>query len=329
MAHTPFVSVVIPTYNRLRQLTSALESVLAQRYSGFEVIIVDDGSQDGTRQHIENLISSRCGTETSLRYIFQGNRGSSTARNRGIAEARGEWIAFLDSDDVWYPDKLEWQVRAVKAYKDVCGACITDARLVNDSGMEMTSFRKTGKTYTQEIGLAENVVQRLAWTFDHFWVTSLLVRSDLARQIGGFDPNIQFCEDHDFVFRLSLVTSFCYVNKVLVQLDRSPASSIIRPWERAEVRLQNKQLMLEKWLKDAVLTPKVRKAVARTLRQTHSAWANWYLQAERFEEARRALSSGIKIEATAALMIKWMLARIAPSFARKLTPKAKNYTAWK
>jgi glycosyltransferase involved in cell wall biosynthesis len=327
MAYTPFVSVVIPTFNRLRQLTTAVDSVLAQSYFSFEVIVVDDGSQDGTREHVESLISTRSGSKIPLRYIFQANGGSSAARNRGIAEARGEWIAFLDSDDIWYPDKLQWQVRAAETYKDVCGACITDARLVNDSGMETTSFRQTGKTYTQEIGLAENAAERLASTFDHFWVTSLLVRSELARQIGGFDPNIQFCEDHDFNFRLSLVTSFCYVNRVLVQLDRSPASSEIRPWEKAEVRLQNKQRMLEKWLKDATLLPKIRKIVARNLRQTHSAWANWYLEAERYPEARAALSSAMKIEPTGALIMKWTLARMAPSFARKLTPKAKTYTA--
>ena len=85
--------------------------------------------------------------------------------------------------------------------------------------------------------------------------------------------------------------------------------------------------MLEKWLKDATLPLPVRKIVARNLRQTHSAWANWYLEARRYEEARAALSSAMKIGPTGALIIKWMLARMAPSFARKLTPKAKAYTA--
>jgi|HubBroStandDraft_2_1064218.scaffolds.fasta_scaffold05807_3 glycosyltransferase involved in cell wall biosynthesis len=324
--HKPFVSVVIPTYNRLRQLTVALDSVLAQNYSNFEVIVVDDGSKDGTRQSIESLISSRSASAPPLRYIFQANQGSSAARNCGIAEARGEWIAFLDSDDIWYPEKLDWQVRAVEAYKD-SGACISDAQLVNDAGMQTTSFRETGRAYTQEIGLAENVVERLAWTFDHFWVTSLLVRSELARQIGGFDPGIQFCEDHDFNFRLSLVTSFCYVNKTLVQLDRSPAPSAIRPWERTEVRLQNKQRMLEKWLRDATLRPEIRNIIVRSLRQTHSAWANWYLEGQRYDEAREALFRAMKTDFTAQLMVKWMLARTAPSLARKLAPKAKAYTA--
>jgi len=327
MAYNPLISVVIPTYNRLRRVTAALDSVLAQSYSNFEVIVVDDGSEDGTGQAIESLIRSRSATAPTVRYVFQTNQGSSAARNRGIAEARGEWIAFLDSDDIWYPEKLQWQVRAAEVFKDVCGACITDARLVNDSGMEKTSFRETRRTYAQEIGLAENVVERLAWTFDHFWVTCLLVRSELARQIGGFDPGIQFCEDHDFNFRLSLVTSFCYVNKVLVQLDRSPASSKIRPWERAEVRLQNKQQMLEKWLRDAILPPGIRKIIVRGLRHSYSAWANWYLEGQRYAEAREALFRAMRADLTWQLVVKWMLVRTSPSFARKLTPKAKAYTA--
>lgn len=327
MALTPFVSVVIPTYNRLRKVTSALESVLAQSYSNFEVIVVDDGSEDGTGQEIERLISKRPSSSSAVRYIFQSNQGSSAARNRGISEAHGQWVAFLDSDDIWYPDKLEWQVRAVDVYKDACGACITNARLVNDSGMDTTSFQLAGKSYAKEIGLAENAVENLARSPDHFWVTSLMVRSDLAQKVGGFDPNIHFCEDNDFNFRLSLNTSFCYVNKVLVQLDRSAESSVIRPWEKAEVRLRNRQRMLEKWLEDAGLSHEVRKIVARNLRKTHSAWANWYLEAGRYEEARGALSAAMKIEPTGPLTVKWLLARVAPSFVRKLVPKTRSYTA--
>ena len=88
MAYTPFVSVVIPTFNRLRQLTTAVDSVLAQSYFSFEVIVVDDGSQDGTRQHMESLISTRSRSEIPLRYIFQANAGSSAAR--------GTWLPGVE-----------------------------------------------------------------------------------------------------------------------------------------------------------------------------------------------------------------------------------------
>src|ERR1035438_5349058 len=112
MSYRPFVSVVVPTFNRSRQVQSALKSVLAQTYPEFEVIVVDDGSTDGTAEALQQFISQRGGNGKPIRYFFQSNQGQSAARNKGIAEARGEWIAFLDSDDVWLPEKLEWQMCA-------------------------------------------------------------------------------------------------------------------------------------------------------------------------------------------------------------------------
>lgn len=322
MSHKPFVSVIIPTYNRAEQVNAAIRSVFAQSYPNFEVIVVDDGSVDGTEEHVRLLIDREfCGIQ-KVQYLFQSNQGPSAARNNGMAAARGEWIAFLDSDDIWYPDKLEWQIEAVESFKGVCGACITDARLVNDSGMDTTSFRETGKAYKQPVGLAADVVERLARSFDHFWLTCLLVRTELARQIGGFDPTILFAEDHDFNFRLSLVTSFCYVNKPMVQLDRSPVPSTTRPWEKTEVRLHHKQLILEKWLSmDAKVPRKVRRIIVQTLRQTHSAWANWHLEAGRYEEACDAVAKAITVEVTGPLVLKWVLLRAAPTLAKKITSR--------
>ena len=327
MDYAPLISVVIPTYNREDQLSAALDSVLAQTYPNFEVIVVDDGSVDGTGAKMQRIIPQESARTQEIRYFLQSNQGSSAARNKGIAEARGEWIAFLDSDDVWYPEKLAWQVRAIEAFKDTCGACFTDARLVSDSGLDATSFQSTNRAYDQPIGVASNLLDRLASSFDHIWLTCLLVRTDLARKIGGFDPKISFCEDHDFNFRLSLVTSYCYVNKPLAQLDRSPAPVTTRPWEKAEVRLVNKQAMLEKWLKLDTLPPSVRRTVAGILGQTHSAWGNWYLETGRDAEAPRAIAKAIRLQPTGALVVKWVLARVAPAFARKLMPKAKAYTA--
>jgi glycosyltransferase involved in cell wall biosynthesis len=323
----PLVSVVIPTYNRAHQLANAIQSVLAQTLHALEVIVVDDGSSDETAEQMRCFVTQQDDKLPQIRYFRQANQGSSAARNKGIAEARGTWIAFLDSDDIWYPEKLEWQIRAIESSSGACEACITDALLVSESGTETTSFHASGKAYVETFGPVDHAVERLAKSFDHFWITCLLVRTELATNIGGFDADIQFCEDHDFNFRLSRLTSFCYVNKVLVQMDRSPAPADIRPWERAEVRLRNGQLMREKWLKDLTLPAPIRKIVERELRHVYSGWANWYLETERYEEAREALSQAIKLGFTSPLVIKWVLARVAPSFARRLTPRVKAYTA--
>ncbi len=324
MGYRLFVSVVIPTYNRAQQVSAALESVLAQTYPEFEAIVVDDGSTDGTGEAIQRLISQHRGDGKQIRYFFEPNQGPSAARNKGIAEGCGDWIAFLDSDDAWLPEKLEWQVRAVEQFKDKCCACITDARLVDNLGKDTTAFRESGRGYENTLGMYLEASENLVRCRDPFWVSTLLARTDVVKQVGSFDADIEYAEDHDFLFRLSLATSFCYVNKPLALLDRSRSSqgSLCRPWDEVEVRLQGSRSMLEKWLTlDSKLPQDVRRTLVRNLRHVHSAWANWYLEHEQYKEAREAVSKAIKYELTSKLAIKWALTYFAPSFARRISPK--------
>src|ERR1019366_10028396 len=118
----PKVSVVIPTYNRAAAVPRAIESVLAQTVTGLEVIVVDDGSSDGTGQILGEMFGDR------IRYYAQANHGVSVARNKGVEEARGEWIAFLDSDDLWEKEKLEWQFKALERFSTRCSGCYTATR---------------------------------------------------------------------------------------------------------------------------------------------------------------------------------------------------------
>jgi len=324
MSHEPLVSVVIPTFNRSRQVQAAVRSVLAQTYPEFEVIVVDDGSADGTGQALQTLITQQGCNGRRVRYFFQPNRGQSSARNMGIEKARGELVAFLDSDDLWLPEKLEWQVRALEQFKDRCCACITDARLIDNHGMDTSAFTKSGKPYEETLGIDFEAVRNLVKYRDPFWISTLLVRTDVVKQLGCFDNQLGYAEDHDFLFRLSLATSICYVNKPLSLLDRSksPEGSDCRPWDEVEVRLRGSQTMLEKWLKlDSKLPPDVLKTVTNNLRQLHSAWTNWYLEHERYEEARQAVCKAMKYEPTTKLAIKWTLTHFAPSFARRVSPK--------
>jgi glycosyltransferase involved in cell wall biosynthesis len=323
MNHGPLISVVIPTFNRTQQVQAALRSVLAQTYPEFEVIIVDDGSTDGTGQALQMLISQE-GWNGRVRYFFRPNQGQSSARNMGIEKARGELVAFLDSDDIWLPEKLEWQVRALEQFKDECCACITDARLVDNLGLDTLAFSESGKSFEETMGIDFEAVRNLVKCRDPFWISTLLVRTDLIRQVGWFDDQLKYAEDHDFLFRLSLATSFCYVNKPLALLDRSesPEGSNCRPWDEVEIRLRGSQTMLEKWLKmDSKLPPDVLKTVIHSLRQLYSAWTNWYLEHERYEEARQAVCKAMKYDPTPRLAIKWTLTHAAPSLARKVSPK--------
>jgi glycosyltransferase involved in cell wall biosynthesis len=324
MSHEPLISVVIPTFNRSLQVQAALRSVLAQTYPKFEVIVIDDGSTDGTGQALQTLISQESCSGMRVRYFFRPNQGQSAARNMGIEKARGELVAFLDSDDIWLPEKLEWQVRALERFRDECCACITDARLVDNLGMDTSAFRESGKPYEEMLGIDFEAVSNLAKYRDPFWISTLLVRTDVVKQLGCFDNQLGYAEDHDFLFRLSLATSFCYVNKPLALLDRSrsPKGSNCRPWDEVEVRLRGSQTMLEKWLKlDSELPPDVLKTVTHSLRQLYSAWTNWYLEHERYEEARQAVCRAMTFGPTTKLAIKWTLTHAAPNFARRISPK--------
>lgn len=328
MSHEPLISVVIPTFNRKRQVQAALRSVLMQTHPKFEVIVIDDGSTDGTRQALQALISQEGCDGKQVRYFFQPNQGQSTARNLGIEKARGELVAFLDSDDIWLPEKLEWQVRALDQFKDKSCACITDGKLVDNCGMDISAFQKSGKPYEEKLGIDFDAVRNLVKYRDPFWLSTLLVRTDVVKQLGCFDNQLGYAEDHDFFFRLSLATSICYVNEPLSILDRSKSAegSNCRPWDEVEVRLRGSQTMLEKWLKlDSKLPPDVLQTVTHGLRHIHSAWTNWYLEHKRYEEARRAVCKAMKYEPTTKLAIKWTLTHVAPNFARRISPRMRVY----
>jgi glycosyltransferase involved in cell wall biosynthesis len=322
----PLVSVVIPTYNRTQPTIAAIESVLAQTYSNLEILVVDDGSTDGSGEAIQRFIHERTDGYHEMFFFSQPNQGASAARNKGISKARGEYIAFLDSDDSWDPEKLECQMQALEQFKNECGVCFTDARLVNSSGMDISSFQLHGKNYKQTMGIDREALKSLAESFSGFWVSSLLVRADLARRIGGFSQDISFVEDRDFHFRLALITSVAYVNKQLIRTDRSPSppGSAIRPWDKVEVQFQQQQHMLEKWLSMNDIVPAdLRRTIKRNLGALHSHWANWYLENGRYDEARLAASRAVKYKVALGTTVKWALTWLAPGFARRITPKTR------
>ncbi len=123
------VSVVIPTFNRAYCLARTLDSVLAQTHADLEALVIDDGSTDGTRE----LIQARYAAEPRVRYIQQENRGVAAARNHGIRMARGDFVALLDSDDIWQPWKIELQLRCMQQYPEL-GMVWTDMEAIDPSG---------------------------------------------------------------------------------------------------------------------------------------------------------------------------------------------------
>ena len=212
----PAITVVIPTYNRLDLTKRAVESVLAQSVPVSEVIVIDDGSFDGTSELLRRHSAENSAWRGRVRYVYQENQGPGSARNNGIALARGEWLAFIDNDDLWLPQKLEWQFRALDRFGDECGACITDAWFMNNQHMKMTLFELAGKRHTDMTGVIREPVRYILETnsvvgIHPVWLQNLVTRTELARRVGGFDPKLRFGDDDDFVFRLACETRLCYV----------------------------------------------------------------------------------------------------------------------
>jgi glycosyltransferase involved in cell wall biosynthesis len=325
MDNSPKISAVIPTYNRTRQTFAAVESVLAQTYSNVEVIVVDDGSRDGSGEVVERYVQQKAAAGFCVKYCSQKNQGASAARNTGIDHVQGDYVGFLDSDDIWLPDKLEWQVKALQQFKNECDACITDAQLVDQEGLKRSSFASQGILYPQTIGIDRNAKELLAQSF-RFWVSSLLVRTDTIRKIGNFNTRISFVEDRDIFFRLSLVTSIAYVNKLLVQTDRtpSPPGSVCRPWDNKAVQFRQQQLMFESWLRmGAELPPETRRIVKVALGSLHSHCANWHLENSRYAEARQSVASAVRYRPKAGTVGKFVLTWLAPPLASRITPKTR------
>jgi glycosyltransferase involved in cell wall biosynthesis len=180
------VSVIIPTYNRGWTIGEAVDSVLAQDYRDFELIVVDDGSADNTSQ----VLDAYRGT---IKVFRQENKGVSAARNRGIAEASGRFIAFLDSDDLWLPQKLSTQVEFFNTTPDAL-ICQTEEVWIR-SGVRVNPKKRHKKPSGMifEPSLALCLVSPSA----------VMIRRSLLEIVGNFDETLPLCEDYDLWLRIS------------------------------------------------------------------------------------------------------------------------------
>jgi glycosyltransferase involved in cell wall biosynthesis len=187
-ADRPLVSVVIPAYNREQTILRAVGSVLSQDYAKLEVIVVDDGSSDNTSAVVEGIADPR------VRLVVQANAGVSAARNRGIAEARGELVAFLDSDDEWLPGKLSAQVALFRYGGPRLGLVYSGFEQVGADGRpELHEARHRGWIYRDL--LARNVVTGCGST--------AVFRREALAVVGGFDTGVPANEDYDLVLRVA------------------------------------------------------------------------------------------------------------------------------
>jgi glycosyltransferase involved in cell wall biosynthesis len=196
MKPNPFFSVIIPTYNRAKLLKIAIDSVLSQSFTDFELIIIDDGSTDGTAHLVDEYSQRTPKTKhrkPKLSYIHQPHQGVASARNRGVKEAKGEFICFLDSDDRFRKDKLEITYKYIKKYPR-CNVFHTEEIWYRNGGL--LSQKAHHKKPSGDV--FRNVVKLCC-----VGISTAAIKRELFDQIGIFDEKLPACEDYDFWLRVS------------------------------------------------------------------------------------------------------------------------------
>ena len=247
MSESARVSVVIPTFDRRETIERAVRSVLAQSLPPFEVIVVDDGSTDHTYDHLRQ-------TYPQIIALRQPHSGVSRARNCGIENAKGHWVAFLDSDDEWLPDKLEIQLEAMRDQPDY-RICHTDEVWIR-RGVRVNPrkiHRKSGGCIFDRC-LPMCVVSP----------SSVLLERSLLEEVGGFDESLPACEDYDLWLRIFLRHPVCYVDQPLVVKYGGHADQLSRNiWGLDRFRIR----ALTKLLDTEPLSEEQRKRVVAVLLQ--------------------------------------------------------------
>jgi len=193
------VSVVIPTYNRWPMLREAIGSVLDQSYKGFELIVVDDGSEDGTVQKLMRYSSV-------LRVVFQPRRGVAAARNLAVRHSSGRYLAFLDSDDLWQPKKLETQVAFMEMHPQV-QVCQTDEIWIRN-GVRVNPKKRHRKPSGE--------IFRASLDLCLVSPSAVMITRELFEKVGGFDEAFTVCEDYDLWLRIAVDTPVHLIPEPLV-----------------------------------------------------------------------------------------------------------------
>ena len=261
----PKVSVIIPTYNRGWILREAIESVLSQEFTDYELIVVDDGSTDDTPEILE--VYGR-----DIIVLHQSNCGVSAARNRGIAASRGQLVAFLDSDDLWLPRKLTRQVDFFKA-NPAALICQTQETWVRN-GVRVNPRNRHHKFSGMifEPSLALCLVSPSA----------VMIRKTLFDRVGTFDESLPACEDYDLWLRVSCRYPVFLLDEPLIIKRGGHPDQLSRVAGLDKYRIQSLQRLIE----NGQLTESQQRAAIITLREKCSIYAGGCRKRGRTEEAK-------------------------------------------
>lgn len=263
----PLVSVVIPTYNRSDIICATVENVLAQTYPSVEIIVVDDGSTDNTREEL-----ARFGDR--IRVVSQENAGPAAARNRGANVSQGEFIAFQDSDDLWEPIKLEAQIKLLQRVDGSVPCCLCNAVMHLSSGALTSSFGYALINPRCEQGIWLNVAEVLATRFVLF-NQAVVIRRKAWEKVKGFDVSLKYLEDYDLPLRLAFEGPWAFIRTPLVIYRPGSEGSFSRQGHEDQIVLKECEIRIfEQALRRAKAQHHGR-ALQRLLRRRLGMFRHW------------------------------------------------------
>jgi len=263
---TPEVSVIIPTYNRRAMLLEAIDSVLAQSLTAFELIVIDDGSTDGTAEYLAQHAKT-------IRFERIDHRGPAAARNCGAALARAPLIAFLDSDDLWAPAKLERQLAFMRDNPD-CAISQTNEIWIRNGRRVNPGMRHRKRGGNIFIDSLRTCLISMSAT---------IMRTDLFRSLGGFDEAMMAAEDYDLWLRILIDREAALLDEPLVTRrggHPDQTSATTPALDRFRI------LALAKLLADDRLSPPRRTAVVEVLSEKCRIYAGGLARRSRIDQAR-------------------------------------------
>jgi glycosyltransferase involved in cell wall biosynthesis len=261
----PQVSVIIPTYNRGRVIKEAIDSVLAQDYTEFELIVVDDGSTDHTSDVLDSY-------RNVIKVLSQKNRGVSAARNRGIAEASGKFIAFLDSDDLWLPQKLSTQVEFFNKTPDAL-ICQTEEVWIRN-GLRVNPKKRHKKP--------SGMIFKLSLELCLVSPSAVMIKRSLFDRVGEFDETLPACEDYDLWLRISSRFPIYLIDTPLIIKRGGHDDQLSSRAGLDKFRIK----AIEKIIKSGLLSDDQHQAAVKTLKKKCDIYAAGCRKRGRIDEAQ-------------------------------------------
>ena len=261
----PLVSVIIPTYNRGWILREAVDSVLAQDFSDFELIVVDDGSTDDTREILDSY-------GQDLFVFQQPNKGVSAARNRGLAESRAQLVAFLDSDDLWLPQKLTRQVEFF-TINPAALICQTEETWVRD-GVRVNPKKRHHKF--------SGMIFKPSLALCLVSPSAVMIRKSLFDTVGLFDESLPACEDYDLWLRVSCRYPVFLIDEPLIIKRGGHEDQLSKAAGLDKYRIRS----LKKLIEGGPLTESQKHAAIKTLQEKSTIYAGGCRKRGREDEAK-------------------------------------------